>query len=52
MVLCHRRASAVGVCVLAGLFAVLLLLLVPGRAEAQTFDLSGFVKSSYYYDPR
>jgi hypothetical protein len=52
MVLCHRRASAVGVCVLAGLLAVLLLLLAPGRAEAQTFDLSGFVKSSYYYDTR
>jgi len=40
-----------------GCFAVFIALLVglcslPGTAAAQSFDVSGFVKSSYYYDTR
>ena len=32
--------------------AILVIALVPSRASAQSFDLSGFVKSEYLYDTR
>jgi hypothetical protein len=36
----------------AALLSVVLLAIAPGTLRAQTFDVSGFVKSSYLYDTR
>ena len=47
---CRRRPTpALGACFFLLCAAALLL---PGRAAAQSVGLSGFVKSSYYYDTR